>query len=79
MNKPVTKLHPEVEVAAPDLDPLAKLREPFPANQISKLPKESKKQADERRPGRTRSTIVRSAAAGTTRTPSTWTTWATPR
>jgi hypothetical protein len=30
-------------------DPLAKLREPFPAHQISKLPKETKKQADERK------------------------------
>lgn len=28
---------------------LAKLREPFPANQISKLPKESRKQIDERK------------------------------
>jgi hypothetical protein len=28
---------------------LAKLREPFPANQISKLPKETKKQADDRK------------------------------
>lgn len=29
--------------------PLAKLREPFPHNQISKLPKESRKQIDERK------------------------------
>lgn len=36
MNKPVTDLKPESEVT---LDPLAMLREPFPANQISKLPK----------------------------------------
>ena len=35
MNKPVADLKPEVEVS----DPLALLREPFPANQISKLPK----------------------------------------
>ena len=31
---------------------LAKLREPFPANQISKLPKESGKQRDERQADR---------------------------
>lgn len=30
-------------------DPLAKLREPFPANQISKLPKETKTQIDQRK------------------------------
>ena len=35
MNKPVRDLTPEVEVS----DPLALLRRPFPANQISKLPK----------------------------------------
>lgn len=34
-------------------DRLVKLREPFPANQISKLPKESKAQADERKANRT--------------------------
>lgn len=33
-------------------NPLAKLREPFPANQISKLPKESKAQADQRKADR---------------------------
>jgi hypothetical protein len=38
MNKPVTKLEPEAEVASP-VDPLALLRRPFPPNQISKLPK----------------------------------------
>jgi hypothetical protein len=31
------------------IDPLARLREPFPAHQISKLPKETKKQADDRK------------------------------
>lgn len=31
------------------IDPLAKLREPFPAHQISKLPKETKNQADQRK------------------------------
>lgn len=39
MNKPVTSLKPESEVA----DPLALLRAPFPPNQISKLPKPYKK------------------------------------
>lgn len=39
----VTKIKPDVEV----VDPLAKLRAPFPDNQISKLPKPSKKQTDE--------------------------------
>lgn len=34
------------------VDPLAKMREPFPANQISKLPKESKAQTDERKQNR---------------------------
>ena len=48
MNKPVADLKPEVEVS----DPLALLREPFPANQISKLPKESRAQADERKASR---------------------------
>jgi hypothetical protein len=37
----VTKLKPDVEVAPED--PLAKLRAPFPPNQISKLPKPYKK------------------------------------
>jgi hypothetical protein len=37
----VTKLKPDVEVEP--VDPLAKLREPFPAHQISKLPKPFKK------------------------------------
>ncbi len=36
----------QAEVAA---DPLAKLREPFPDHQISKLPKETKQQADQRK------------------------------
>jgi hypothetical protein len=40
MNKAVTHLTPESEVTS---DPLAKLREPFPANLISKLPKPYKK------------------------------------
>ena len=30
-------------------DPLARLREPFPAHQVSKLPKETKSQADQRK------------------------------
>ncbi len=42
----VAKLKPDVEVPA---DPLAKLREPFPAHQISKLPKPTKKQTEELR------------------------------
>lgn len=50
MNAPV-KLRPEAE-AAPVIDPLAKLRAPFPANQVSKLPKESKAQTDERKANR---------------------------
>lgn len=41
----VAKLRPEPE--APVLDPLAKLREPFPPHQISRLPKPTKKQTDE--------------------------------
>jgi hypothetical protein len=40
MNKPVTNLKPESEI-----DPLARLREPFPPHQISKLPKPFKKDA----------------------------------
>lgn len=35
-------------------DPLAKLREPFPANQISKLPKETKPQREEREKDRSK-------------------------
>jgi len=49
MNKPVGPLKPEAEVTP---DPLAKLREPFPPNQISKLPKESKAQIEERKQNR---------------------------
>lgn len=47
MNKPVGNLTPEAEAESP----LALLRRPFPANQISKLPKESRKQIDERKAG----------------------------
>lgn len=43
MNAPAT---------VPALPGLSKLREPFPANQISKLPKESKAQADQRKANR---------------------------
>ena len=43
MNKLVTKLEPESEVAA---DPLALLRRPFEPNHISKLPKPTKAQTD---------------------------------
>lgn len=43
MNKAVTNLKPEAEVSVSD--PLALLRAPFPANQISKLPKPFKKDA----------------------------------
>jgi hypothetical protein len=43
MNKLVADLKPETEV----VDPLALLRRPFPANQISKLPKPTKAQTDE--------------------------------
>jgi hypothetical protein len=49
MNKPITDLKPEIEVTP---DPLARLREPFPPHQVSKLPKESKAQADERKANR---------------------------
>lgn len=45
MNKLATNLQPEAEVASP-VDPLAKLREPFPPNQISKLPKPLAKRED---------------------------------
>jgi len=51
MNKAVTDLKPEVEVA---IDPLAKLREPFPPHHVSKLPKESKAQTDERKADRSK-------------------------
>lgn len=47
MNASVARLKPEAE--ATPVDPLAKLREPFPENQISKLPKETKAQADQRK------------------------------
>lgn len=50
MNAPV-KLRPEQVTEAPN--PLALLRAPFPANQVSKLPKESKAQADQRKADRT--------------------------
>lgn len=43
MNKLVADLKPETEV----VDPLALLRRPFPANQISKLPKPTKKQTED--------------------------------
>jgi hypothetical protein len=46
MNKPVGDLKPESEVAP---DPLELLRRPFPDHQVSKLPKETKAQADERK------------------------------
>ncbi|MGA0604917.1 hypothetical protein ACO2Q0_02870 [Phenylobacterium sp. VNQ135] len=49
MNKQVTKLHPEVEITDPTLAGLALLRAPFPDNQISKLPKETKAQAEQRK------------------------------
>jgi len=38
---------PKAAAAEPAVSPLAKLREPFPAHQISKLPKPSKKQGEE--------------------------------
>lgn len=41
----VAKLKPDADAPA---DPLAKMREPFPDNQISKLPKETGKQRDQR-------------------------------
>lgn len=46
MNAPITKLRAE-PIAEVITDPLAKLREPFPDHQISKLPKPTKQQADE--------------------------------
>lgn len=48
MNKQVTKLHPEVEITDPTMLGLARLREPFHEDLISKLPKESKAQREER-------------------------------
>lgn len=51
MNAPVTKLRADKPTEAP-ADALARLREPFPPNQISKLPKESRAQADERKANR---------------------------
>jgi hypothetical protein len=46
----VTKLRePKEATAEVATDPLAKMREPFPPHQISKLPKESKAQIDERK------------------------------
>jgi hypothetical protein len=53
MNAPSKKIAPTVEEALSELQPqLAKLREPFPPNQISKLPKETRKQIDERKDGK---------------------------
>lgn len=43
----------ELPTEAPT-DPLTRLREPFPANQISKLPKETKQQREEREKDRTK-------------------------
>jgi hypothetical protein len=51
VNKPAPRLVANAEVEATVTDPLALLREPFPANQISKLPKESKRQREEREGG----------------------------
>ena len=45
MNKPVTDLKPESEI----VDPLELMRRPFPANAISKLPKETGTQAKQRK------------------------------
>lgn len=47
----VTKIKEAVEV---DVDPLAKLREPFPTHHVSKLPKETKKQREEREADRSK-------------------------
>jgi len=49
----ITKLRDPVAQPA-EIDPLAKLREPFPDHQVSKLPKESKKQREEREADRTK-------------------------
>jgi hypothetical protein len=50
MNAQSKKITPSVESALDELQPqLAKLRAPFPDNQISKLPKETKKQAEDRK------------------------------
>lgn len=50
MNKPVGDLMPESEIGAPAVavTGLALLRAPFPPNQISKRPKETKAQKEER-------------------------------
>lgn len=48
----IKKLAPSVEDALNELRPqLAKLREEFPSHQISKLPKETKRQTEERKAG----------------------------
>lgn len=53
MNAPNKKIAPSVEDALSELTPqLAKLREPFPAHQISQLPKETRNQIDERKNGK---------------------------
>lgn len=52
MNKPVAKLEPEAEVTLSD--PLALLRKPFAAHHISQLPKETKKQREEREADRSK-------------------------
>lgn len=51
MNKPVGDLMPESEIGAPAVavTGLALLRAPFPPNQISKRPKETRAQADRRK------------------------------
>jgi len=46
MNAPVKA---KAIATAVEVDPLAKLREPFPAHQISKLPKETKSQSEQRK------------------------------
>jgi hypothetical protein len=53
----VTKIKPAETVTNPDVtpaDPLARLREPFPAHQVSKLPKEAKRQREEREADRSK-------------------------
>jgi hypothetical protein len=42
------------EADAAPIDPLARMREPFPDHQVSKLPKESKKQREEREADRSK-------------------------
>lgn len=50
-----TKSEPVAALPAQESDPvLAKMREPFPAHQISKLPKETKKQREEREADRSK-------------------------